>query len=735
MKFTQTSLLILGALFCFQTVQAQEIDSDPKSAINDTRMIESANSKIYRARVLLEDYRNWPEAYELLRTVIKNDDTLNKVAKKKLEKAARQVKYYLPSRWIRKKINGRHLIRPFLEASYLINEALMDSRVALNTSSDSEVLFVEKLLKSYFFPGNEANAVIEFPKHSTYAFDLYALTAENISKARRERSDQKDAEKSAPISDEYDDRNNGGPRLDNGRPRLDNPRANVNSTNIGGDFELDDQTLNNRFANANGFILDLIENGTAIAEITKEVKDLIKRYSVPNRVHNRYLELSMLLQAVVDPGTVLFDPQLQSFLQGVRLKVALGVTEEGAKEELLSMKSVLGSKAVVQSGDETRIRLRYLMDQQYKNGQLKSGLELSLKDVKGSGRSILYAISTISGEDQLALKTLQIAATLARDADKMAAVSAAAVKTYPMLGKIGSLTQISLSKLVTVLPKAVQAVNRIAAATNSGVTGGALRSLAGILKGVVSVQNVGVSMATKLGPKASNLLAAVKSNKYVKNGTATGILSLVVATTQITVGVIEYRATDDEDEKFEIYIDTTSRVAATATYMLPYIGWAAAALDLSHAFLGVPFETADIYKGYAWLVGETTLWFMGLSSAKIKMIEMESAMNLPRHNVFFARHAKVHDYMVVNVDTTNESLTKLNNELIDLTLGEMTFLYVSHRTFASDSNYSFRERIEEHFRSFNSNLKVIKTTREELETRLEGLMADAEVDEEVEVQN
>ena len=117
MKFTQTSLLILGALFCFQTVQAQEIDSDPKSAINDTRMIESANSKIYRARVLLEDYRNWPEAYELLRTVIKNDDTLNKVAKKKLEKAARQVKYYLPSRWIRKKINGRHLIRPFLEAS------------------------------------------------------------------------------------------------------------------------------------------------------------------------------------------------------------------------------------------------------------------------------------------------------------------------------------------------------------------------------------------------------------------------------------------------------------------------------------------------------------------------------------------------------------------------------------------------------------------------------------------
>ncbi len=696
-------LAIICILLFSNSLRAQSIDANPKAAIDATKMIESSNSKIYRARVLLEDYRNWPQSYELIRDVIKNDDTLNKVAKKKLEKAAGQIKYYLPSKWFSRTINSRHLIRPFLEASYLINEALMDSRIALNSSSDSEVPFVEQLLKSYFFPGNESAGRIEYPELDTYAFDLYSLTEKNIAQAKRERSDEENA---SGNNNDSDNNPANPPHL--GGPRRD-PRV--------GDYDLDDQQLNTRYKASNGFVLDLISKGVEISEITKEVSDLIKRYQVPKRVHNRYLELSLLLQAVVDPGTVLFDPQLQGFLKGVRLKVALGQTDNSAADELLSLRSELGNRAVVKTDDEVRVRLSYLMDMQRNNPYAKNGIELSLKEVKGTGRSILYAISTVSGEEQLALRTLQMAATIARDADQIKVVGTT-LRAYPAIAKLQSLANISLSKLAAALPAAARAVNEMAIATNRGAIGASLRSLSWTLKGIVSIQNVGVKISQNLSPKALKLLAAAKNNKYVKNGSATGILTLAAAATQITIGVIEYRATDDTDEKFDIYIDTTARVAATATYMLPVVGWAAAALDLGHAFLGVPFETADVYKGYAWFVGEITLSFYGLSSVKVKMIEAEAALNLPRNNIFFERYGKLRRNEVASYESTKKSLVNLRAELQQVALNEMSFLYIAHRTFASSTDYSFGERIETHHRSLISNLKMVASIETMLNERL-----------------
>lgn len=690
-------LLLFTLVFGGLTAHASDLGSDPRAALNSTAMVESSLSKVYRARVLLEDYRNWPESYELLRDVLKNDETLSKVARKKLEKAAGQVKSYLPGRWFSRTFNGRHLLRPFLEASYLINEAIMDSRIALNTSSDSEVVFAEMLLKSYFFPGNEAQGQIEFPAYETYAFDLYALTAENIASARRERSDQVDSDAGSSTDSKDESKEES---IDTAAVKVD----------------LDDRDLSVRYSAANGFISEIIEGGVAIAEITKEVQSLIKRYEVPNRVHNRYLPVAMLTQAIVDPGTALFDPQLQSFLKGVRLKVALGQSDKPGTDDLMALKSLLGNNAVVEKDGETRIRLGYLIDKQRGSPFLKSGLELSLQDVKGSGRTVLYAISAVSGEEQMMIRTLQMAATIARDSDRAVKIGSGLAASVPALGKLQSLGSLSLAKLLAALPAAAKAVNEMARTANSGAIGAGLKTVAWALRGVVSLQNVGVKVTSVLSPKAAQLLAAAKNNKYVKNGTATGVLTLVVAATQITVGVIEYRATDDQDRKDEIYVDTLSRVGATATYMLPVVGWAAAALDLGHAFLGVPVETADLFKGYSWAVGATTLWFMGTSETEVKMIEIEAGLNIARNDIFFRRWEK---RAGDSLESCHNALTGLRAETQNLALSELTFLYVAHRSFASKTNYEFGERMEQHFRSYLNNRKAAQETQKAIQKKLD----------------
>lgn len=685
--------LILLAAFMSIGVQAQTgvPESDPREAISRTKMIESSISKVYRARVLLEDYRNWPESYELLRDVIKNDEDLNPVIKSKLKKAAGQISRHLPGSWVRRAVNARHLLRPFLESSYLINEALMDWRVALNSSTDSEVPFVENLLKSYFFPGSESQGSIEFPDPSTYSFDLFALTPENIAKARRARSDEPTAS-DAPT--------NSSRSLDNNNNSIPTPDNSSGSARVG---DLGSVELNARFDASNGFIKDVLDQGASIVEVTKEVQGVIARFAAKKRVDNRYFELSMLMQAVSDPGSVLFDPQLQAFLRGVRLKLALGVMDSMNGSDFSNLRGLLGRRAVVQTPEGVRILLSYLMEKQESNPFQRTAMELQVNQVDGTGRSVLYVISTISGEDLMRLRTLNMAAVLARDFDKISTL----VK-HPSLSPVVirgmQLSHISFQKVMAALPKAAMLVNQMAHSSNNGVIAMSLKAIAGVLQGAVAVQNLGVKVTTEMTPRTAKLLAELKNNKYVKNGTVAGVLTFVVAATQITVGTIEYRNATDEDVKFEIYVDTLSRTAATMTYILPYVGWAAAALDLSHAFLGVPFETADLYKGYAWLWGETTLRLMGTSGTQLAYTELERKLILPRHDVYFKSKARCDNTRA----SCEAAIARIHAELQDTALSQLNLLYIAHRTFAAKTNNKFGRRMEDYARSFQQNRRIAR---------------------------
>ena len=127
-------------VFAFAEYEGEEL------IVDQAKLYPTAIARIYRARVLLENHENWGEAHELLRSVIRYGDHLPDVAVRKLQQSFDTISWYLPKSVFRDLTNRRHLVRPFLETQYLLNEALMDLRIALNTSNDSEILYIEDLL-------------------------------------------------------------------------------------------------------------------------------------------------------------------------------------------------------------------------------------------------------------------------------------------------------------------------------------------------------------------------------------------------------------------------------------------------------------------------------------------------------------------------------------------------------------------------------------------------------------
>jgi hypothetical protein len=190
MKFLKLLIrkCLLNNIFYLSLILYTLPSQSSQEALSKIQIVRGSIARLYWARVLLEDYERWPKALELVRFVAQNDDSLPSPVLKKLRKVSDIIQDYVPEAYARKFFNFRHLVRPFLEAQYLINESLMDLRVTINLSEDSEILYIEDLLKSYFFPGQETQGIIEYPKEASYGFDLYALTPVNLAAARLDPS-------------------------------------------------------------------------------------------------------------------------------------------------------------------------------------------------------------------------------------------------------------------------------------------------------------------------------------------------------------------------------------------------------------------------------------------------------------------------------------------------------------------------------------------------------------------
>ncbi len=755
----QHSLVFILMLMFAPLGHSQNVgSSEATDVLDETTLHSTPIAKIYMARVLLENHENWAEAYELLRDVLKNHrEEMNSIVYKKIDRAAKQVARYLPETYIRQKVNARHLIRPFLEAQYLLNEALMDWRVALNNSSDSETVFVEKLLQSYFFPGFEDRGMIMYPDQTSYAFDIFALTPENVQRARRHTSTDKD-----PRQGGYNNRYPTSPSTGipggsgGGSPYIPRPPG-VPGTNptpvppfvppgggssggtVGGGtpvspwprppgsgvgrgpVDWDNPAFNMKLYKANGFIDDALQSGVDLGDITEEVVRIIKQFKIDDRVTNRYLEQALMMQSIADPGSILFDPQLQEFLKGVRLTVYLGDMPANSANEWDLLKDVLSEKLVTRDKEgNVRIKMSGLVGEQRPGTQ--EGLEIRLQQVQGGERQALYVISGIAGPDLLRLRLFMSMATIFRDWDKGTAMARTAAgvisqtQTYIYLAKMGKLV-IDFSKIgARDAGRVLMWMIRIVYYTIEafpGIKPQSINQIRELLRtAALTISRGGVEKFTKfyqwMNPRVQQTFNYVKNQKYIKNGAAANGLLVLALAAETFIIATQYKHAKNADEKYEVWQEGASRLGATLTYALPVVGMGAAIVDLAHNYLKLPFETADAFRAYRRGVENWAYkHYSGMNKMEFDLFDLQMSLNLPRNPFYIERYAK----QVTTLEQARQNMVELDQQIQDISSRYLILLYVAHNRIAPTRQNIFGRKQEVYMTEFAGNYNSYTRTR------------------------
>jgi hypothetical protein len=695
--------LFTAFVFVLGLAESREGHADSSTPnVDASKLYMSSEAKLYRARVMLEDPRLWSRTYELLRGVLKNDSDLEPPVRKKIEKVVKVLRDEPLRRAGDRILNRRHLVRPFLEAQFLLNEALMDSRPMLNRSNDTEVVYVESLIKSFLFPGFESVGKIVYPDPQSYSFDIYALTPENIAAARVDVPDvQAKKERARDLSPPDDDEDRDGfappptPEDDSigiGRGGL-RPANRMSRLSLERGLELGEEAANEAPA---GFIEDAVSAGVAISEISEEIRRLINRLKIPDRVSNQYSKEAMLLQAITEPGSVILDPQLQDFIQGIRLEIPLLTTAALSESEIEEMQQAMGSIASSDGKGVYRIRLKDLLDRPQLGTQTE--MELLMKQPTGSARMTLYVVSSIGGEDLARLQLLQGASLLLRDARVLSALGSRATQT----------------KALAALLAQVKELGRVMTAV-SEVTGPKVKAL----KSVLSFVGRTGGWAGRTASSASSKLVGVLSDQpIVKSGRLFTILTLVAVAAEITVSSIEYAHADNESDKRRIYINGHSRVSATLLYMVPYLGLGLVLVDSAHAFFGFPFETADAIRALHWgAESGFTMLLTGKTPTTLELQKIEMSLGIPQlEGSFerFARHSGAGDEIRMN-------LMGLFDQMRSVALRHMTFVWIAHRGVAKQTNNPYGRRLELHMKIFDETRAVFAGVRDQLRRDLQSL--------------
>lgn len=117
----------------------------------------------------------------------------------------------------------------------------------------------------------------------------------------------------------------------------------------------------------------------------------------------------MLLQALVEPGSAIIDPQMQAFLKGVRIEYQVAQVDMPTIKELYALNDAAGEKIVKREGNSLTIDLTKLYG--LNRNDTFSALKIRLDQVQDqTDRAIMYVISSVSGEDLMFNKILQQAA-------------------------------------------------------------------------------------------------------------------------------------------------------------------------------------------------------------------------------------------------------------------------------------------------------------------------------------
>lgn len=693
----------------------------------DVKLFPSANSKIYVAQSLLHDDKSWDLAYEILRDIIKNDDTLNSVSMKKIKKAASLISNYNIQKpvWSYSGI-GQYKTRPYIEAQMYLAEALMDSRIFLNQSYDSEVKYVDNLLKNYFFPLQADKVKIIYPNASAYAFNKWAFSKENIEAAETGKAVEDGGffnflgDTSSNSSNTTTNPN--GPKGIPTPPNFNKPvvptvpnqpiQAPFNPQLSGNDDSPKGMAGEEQ---EKGIIEDAAEVVDVVVEISDKAKDLLKAYEKNeeknNRINNRYIGQAMLVQALAEPGSVLVDPQLQEFLKGIKLEYSLGEVDMPKRLELEEINENLGENIVQGEGQNIQINLSKLFEMNREGTY--SSLKLEYRSMPGKlGRATLFVISSVSGEDLMFNRVLQHAASLAQNADmiassKAAEVAGGAVNTIPKF----------LSHLGEALKNTVKYGKDAESLGNyAGVWNSAKKTLVWGL-GKAEAPKAAITKLVQ-SPMLQKVLDNSVRTKFVQSGALFNSLIAIGVIIEVTTGIIEMNKAETQDEKNHARNEMLARTGGQLLYLLPYVGVAAMGVDFLHYTMGLPVESADLFRGAGYFGESLGLWMAGYNHTTFRLAELELKYDVPRHEVYIWKYA----YNLNSISDAVNGRQMIYNQIQDVAFKNLSVIYLAHRSTKDKSNYDFGQRLAEYKEHFEKmNIEVAHKALKKIDDQIDGL--------------
>jgi len=656
------------------------------------KIFSTANDQIYQAQQLLNETKGGHEAYELLRDLIKNDETINDVSMSKIEDAADKIRNFHHKRFLTTPINSlRYQQRPYLEARFLLAEAIMDSRIDFNESSDTGIKFLENLLKNYFYPGHPDKVTIFYPSDAEFAFDTWALTRNNILKAK------------TGLSSEHVDSDDANGGFSNSK-MID-----------GNDLQITEEDILAMLGSAIKVGVDYV--------LLKENYD-----NLNNRVKNGHLEKAMLLQAIADPQSVKLDPQLKQFIDKIRVKIDLGDTASISENEKQAYQEALGEDIFSNSNDRTSIDLTKLYGLN-RNGT-SSSLKLLVNKQKSKGdRTTLSIVSSIAGEDLMFTRFLQSAAATLRNGQTIVN-SKGVVKTVQTVDRLFDYFA-SLSGQLSASAGKMNEVSNYGRSLQSLKFGGAwfIERPSKIYDWIAAVSK------DTVGKKFLN---AINNNGFIKNGHALKWFAGLAVVAELVTATIEYQYLESKKEKGELIAETGARLSATGTYALPllgklamfsgaqfttmrtyfipYVGAAAAVVDISHFLFGTKWETADVYRAVGYLSGKATLYYYGFNHTTLALTNLEFKYDIPRHDVKIK-------LLGSNIQSKAEALERqglLFKEMENITLSNLLVIYRAHRELDRGPNKALGRKIHGYNDQYRSNLKTYREIHEDIQNKIES---------------
>ena len=733
---------LTAGLVCASLLSSTAYAAAPKV---DAKLFPSANSKLYIAQSLLHDDESWDVAYEMLRDVIKNDTTINSVSKKKVKQAASVIRNYN----LKKPLYGmtgyaQYKNRPYIEAQLYLAEALMDSRIFLNQSYDSEVQHVDNLLKNYFFPLQADKVKIIYPNAAAYAFSKWAFSKETLEAAQTGRAVEEEdffnflAENATGTSSStVNTSGNSGPKGIPTPPNFQKPGTPVTDTNST-PVPINASPISPRpgipafnpnMASNDGSIpkgvesqeqeKGIIEDAAMVVDVavdlTDKAKDLMKAYDAyeqkSNRINNRYIGQSMLVQALAEPGSVLVDPQLQEFLKGIRIEYSLGEVEMPKRLELDEINDSLGENII--KGDDQNVQIDLSKLFEVERSGTYSAMKLEYRSMPGkAGRATLFVISSVSGEDLMFNRVLQHAAMLAQNADAIAASKAAEVG----------------SKVVNTVPKfLVHLGEALKNTVKYGKDADSLGNYAGVWNSAKKTLVWGLAKAeaprmaiTKMvqSPGVQKVMDYTVRTKFVQNGHLFHSLIALGVLMEVTTGIIEMNNAETVEDRRYARNEMLARTGGQLLYLLPYVGVAAMTVDLLHYTMGLPVDSADLFRGAGYLGESIGLWMAGYNHTTFRLAELELKYKVPLHEVYLWEHA----YNLKSLSDAVNGRQMIYNQIQQTSLNNLSVIYLAHRSTKDRSNYDFGKRLAEYKTHYEKmNIEVAKKALKKIDDQIDGL--------------